>query len=85
MRQADLFMHEIDGFDIAMKERHPRNSLRIGLTILVISRSLAATSFSIGEKRKKLSQCRALLNQDMALGCLFLANPVLPFIAQLHA
>lgn len=23
MRQADSFLHEIDGFDIAMKERHP--------------------------------------------------------------
>jgi hypothetical protein len=41
MRQADSMMYEIDGFDVAMEERPRRNGLRIGLTILVISGSLA--------------------------------------------
>ena len=59
-RQALLLFNQeywqIDSLDLTDKDLTRRSSLRRGLTMFVISRSLAAISWSIGVNRKKLSR-----------------------------
>ena len=45
--------------------------LRIGLTIVVISRSLAATSCSIGVNRKKFSRLTSVISMSFSLASRF--------------
>jgi poly(3-hydroxyalkanoate) synthetase len=52
---------EIDRLDVSRENSHVRTSLRSGFTIAVISRSLAATSYSIGVKSEKFSRFTSVM------------------------
>jgi len=56
VRNHHRFVWQIDSLDLTDKDLTRRSSLRRGLTMFVISRSLAAISWSIGVNRKKLSR-----------------------------